>query len=376
MRRRRRRTREVGIGAAESRPRETGWGWRIQVVSAFLAIVGFAFLVGSKVEGFFDGETEVRLEVAEVAVANGPADFDTVGDGEVVQVAATKPRIEATVRNLGEETAWVEEARVTVLDSARFRPCISQGGGPEVPRSKPYEVTLPDFPTLGRRVLRRDLHVEVQPGHGARPVLSLLNTGVERTNLYALRVEFVAGPGSHVLPVGRFVVGVPEPPDRGGAILPERDEVLLSPVTRPGHTGTSSCFRHNLTGVRRLLSAPGRRSSYLKALARFQVAPSWTSYASHRSPQAEVAELFEEASPVSAIYAVEVAERTGNAAFEERVRERAVEWLLRLAREDLEDDFPGGAAEAAHYVLSLERSPEAKRLLVQAEAAERAEEEA
>lgn len=366
---------EAGIGAREGRGDESGWGRRVQVISTLLVAVVAAFAIGAKVDGFFDhGDGKARLEVAEVGVRNGRAEFNPVGSTELDQVAATEPRIEATVRNRGNETAWIEEARITVLDSVHLSTCVTQGGGgPEVPRSHPYEVDVPDFPVLDHRVIKRDLHVEVQPGHGARPVLALHNNWVENPSLYALRLEFVTGPGDHRLDVGRFVVGVPDPPDRGGQVLPESDEVLQSEAAQPGDVRTSSCFRHNLEGMRRLISQPGARSGYVAALNHVEPASAWHSFASHRPPKAEVALLFESFDGEAGIYAVEVAERTGEKAFETTVRERAGTWLLRLAREDLEEGFAVGAAENAKRALSLESSSVARHLLWQSEAAERAE---
>ena len=342
------------------------------MISAFLAIVAFVFLLGGKVEGLFGNEGEVRLEVAEVGVKNVPARFTTVGYAESEQVASTEPRIEATVRNRGDQTAWIEEARVTVLDSVHIRTCINQGGGPEVPRTDPYEVELPDFPVLDRRVIKRDLHVEVQPGRGARPVLTLHNGWTEATNLYALRVQLVAGPGDHLLNLGRFVVGVPDPPDRGGQVFPESNE-LFHDISRPGETFSSSCFRHNLEGTHRLLSQPGERSAYVGAFSHIERASAWEHYASHGPAEVEVSELLDGPFAEAGIYAVEVAERTGDEAFAARVRARAVAWILRLGREALDEESAERAAEDAEMALSLQGSPAARRLLWRAEAAERAE---
>lgn len=353
---------------------KSSWGHRIEVTAAFLAIVAFVFWAAPKVEALFPGgDGTASLEIGEVAVANVPADFNTVGIGELDQVPATEPRIEATVRNLGAETAWIEEARIVVLDSARFSTCLSQGGGGgEVPRSNPYEIVLPDFPTRGRRVIRRQLHVEVNPEHGARPVLRFHNgSAFDTTNLYALHVEFVAAPGDHVLNVGRFVLGVPDPVHRGGQVLPENSSMLLSSVTKPGETLPTWCFHHNLRDLHRVISEPGKRSSYVAALSHLQTAQAWSAYAARSSPRAAVPDLLQTDLPEAAVYAVEAAERTGDEAFENRVRLRAVDRLLRLARENLQEEYPQGAAADAHLVLSLQSSSTAKHLLWRAEATER-----
>jgi hypothetical protein len=119
--RRRRRSRsgpETEIGTRGPVSRRLGVGRRIEITAAFLAIVGFGFLIGPKIEGLFDKGGRVKLEVAEVAVSNVPAEFTVVGAGELDQASATEPRIEATIWNFGQETAWIEEARITVIDLA------------------------------------------------------------------------------------------------------------------------------------------------------------------------------------------------------------------------------------------------------------------
>lgn len=369
--RRRRRSRsgpEAEIGPRKPSGGRPGWGRAIEITAAFLAIVGFGFLVGPRIEALFAKEGRAKLEVAEVAVANVPAEFSVVGDGELDQAPSTEPRIEATVRNLGKETAWVEEARITLIDSAYMSICLTQGGSGGVPRTEPYRVSLPDFPRTGHRVIRRELHVEVQPGHGARPVLTFQNEDLETSTLYALRVELIADPGGRTLDAGRFVVGVPGPVNRNGQTFPESEEVLFNPSTNPGEALSTWCFRHNLTGMRRVTGRPGQRSAYLAALAHLQLAPGWSSFADHQPPRAAARELLRSGGGDAAVYAVEAAERTGDEDFEARVRKQAVYLLLRMGREDLALDSPRNAIEEAERILSLESSEAAKHLLWKAEA--------
>lgn len=73
--------------------------------------------------------------------------------------------------------------------------------------------------------------------------------------------------------------------------------------------------------------------------------------------------------------AIEAASHTGDLAYEEAIRERAISQLLRQAEGDLEEKYGSGAVEAAERVLSLGPSSAASRLLSRAKARERAEDE-
>ncbi|HYH54206.1 MAG TPA: hypothetical protein VD761_08750 [Solirubrobacterales bacterium] len=367
------RSREAEIGPRPSGPRKPGWGRRIEIVAALLSIIAIGFALGPKIEAAFEGEGEVLLEIGEVTISNPPSSYSSTGAGEIEQDPATEPTIVATVRNRGDETAWIEEARVTVVEAARLSICVNQGGG-DVPQSKRYRISLPDFPSERRVEIRRDLHVEVQPGHGVRPVLSFEKESAGTTNLYAIRVQLVAAPGHQVIDAGRFVVGVPEPVSRSGQVLPESDRVLLSEATVPDEAVPTWCFRHNLDGMRRVIAEPGRRSDYVAALTRLQPAPAWKEYADQRPARVVIEDLFQSDNREAAIYALEAAVQTGEPEYEAALRQRVIDFLLRRAAEDL-DDSPGGSVEDAQRVLSLQRSPVASRLLTRAKAEKRAQEE-
>jgi hypothetical protein len=366
------RSAESGIGPRGPQRHKSSWGRRVEIVAAVLSIVALGFALGPKIEAAFDDPDDARLEVAEVTVSNPPADYFDAGDQ---QVPATEPTIAATVRNRGSETAWLEEARITVVEGARLSTCISQGASGDVPQSKRYRISLPEFPPKSRVLVRRDLHVEVQPGHGVRPVLSFQKDSPAATNLYAIRVWLVADPGQRVIDAGRFVIGVPEPISRSGVILPEDDALLLSEVTAPGEALSTWCFRHNLEGMRRVISHPGRRSDYVAALTQMRVAPAWAGYQDRRSPRVVVEDLLRSDDREAPMYALEAAAQTGDSQYEETVRERVSQLLLRRGDEAL-DDYPSWAVDDAQRLLSLEHSPvEAARLLAQGKAASRAEEE-
>lgn len=349
-----------------------GLGRRVEITAAFLGILVAGFVLGPKIEGAFDGGGDVRLEIDEITVSNPPAEYTSAG--EFTQIPTTEPTVAATVRNRGDETAWIEEARVTLVAGARLRTCVSQGGGGDVPHSKRYRITLPEFPDSARRVFRRDLHVEVQPGHGVRPVVSFQKDDFGTTNLYAIHVELVADPGGRLLDAGRFVIGVPEPVSRSGQVLPESDETLLSEATVQHEPRATWCFRHNVAGMRRVIAEPGRRSDYVAALAHMRFASAWGAYADNRPTRLVVADLLRNDDPEAALYAVEAAERSNDPRYEATVRARAVSLLLKRATEYL-DDYPAGAVEEAERALSLGASSAASRLLAQAKAHRRAEEE-
>jgi hypothetical protein len=223
-------------------------------------------------------------------------------------------------------------------------------------------------------VIHRDLHVEVQPGHGVRPVLSFQKDGIGSTHLYAIRIELVADPGGRVLDAGQFVIAVPGPVSRTGQVLPESDETFLNPAAVTGETLSTWCFRHNLAAMRDVIAESGRRSDYVAALAHVRLAKTWNSYADRRPLRATIAELFRTDAPEAAIYAVEAAARDDDPRYALMVRKRAVSVLLRRLREEVDDD-PSAAIEDAERVLFLGPSAAAKRLLWQAKARQHADEE-
>lgn len=363
-------------GSAGNRRRGLGLGRRVEITAAFLGILVAGFVLEPKIEGAFDHGSEARLEVAEVTVSNRPASYSTGRPGELLQDPDTEPTVAATVRNRGDDTAWIEEARIDVIAAARVETCVSQGGG-DVPSSKRYRIALPAFPRSERQVVRHDLHVEVQPGHGVRPVLSFQQDSAASTNLYAIRVRLVADPGGRLIDMGRFVIGVPEPVSRSGQVLPEDGDILLSDAASPHSPYQTWCFRHNLEATRRVIAEPGRRSDYVKALSRMQVAPAWASYADRRPIPKMVDDLLGGDYPEAPMLAIEAASHTGDPAYEEAIRERAVSQLLRQAEKELEEKYGSGrlAVEAAERVLSLGPSSVASRLLSRAKARERAEDE-
>lgn len=345
----------------------------VEVTAGIVAILVGAYTLAPVVTGFFEDNKPVEVELAEVTVSNPRRVFTGAG-----QTPETEPTVTATVRNAGEGTAWVDEARITLFDGTRIPVCFTQGGGPDVPHSKPYRVTLPEFPSADKRVIRRPLHVEVQPGHGVRPLLRFQKLLSSTTDLYAIDVKYVVDPGKEVLDAGRFVIGVPAPPDRGGYVLPESEAALTAEEFRQAGTDvsplTSWCLQHNLAGVQRLAAEPGRRSAEIAALSHLQPAPAWQEIKDNESPREAVETLLGDEGLDSPMYAVEAAAETDNPAYEERVRKRAIVTLIERAEENLGEAaaLSVGAAERA---LSLGPDGEVSDLLAKAKVAATAQEE-
>lgn len=345
----------------------------VEYAAAWAAIVAAAFLFWPIVAGACAGAGSIELEVDELDVSNPPTQLRSIGSRGSVQTPGSEPKLVATIRNRGEETAFIEEARITVVEGARLNVCVRQGGdGGDVPRSKDYGIVLPEFPGEEPRVIRRDLHIEVQPGHGVRPVLSVEKADLFASGLFALAVEYVADPGGEVLEVGRFVLGVPGPVERYGVTLPENEE-MLSTYGELIDTTSTWCYRHNLAAVRRVIAEPGVRAPEIRALDHLRLAPSWPELADRRPVREVVPDLLASESSEGFMYAVEAARLSGDSELVAEVEDEAVALLLEMGRERLAES-PRLALADAERVLSLRSSPQARRLLWEARAAWSAEE--
>jgi hypothetical protein len=352
----------------------TRWQAEIEVAAAvatILAILAAAF--GPAIKARFEG-SEVKLEVKEVTVANQPADYRSIG-GSLFQTAASEPTIEATVRNLGDDTVWIEEARITIEDAANLPSCVYGGGGGDAPRTKRYEIRLPEYLGAGGRVVRRDLHVEVEGGRGVRPVLSFQVRDFTPAHLYALHVELVPGPSGDLLDLGRFVIAAPGPLSRFGSILPENETLLTSTTAEPLRLVSTWCFRRNLAAVRRLIAHPGLRAPRVEALEYMETAPVWKRYVDDRPPRAAVGPLLRSTISEAPMFAVFAAEQSGDEELAAAVRRRAAVLLTERARDGIED-WARGAVTDAERALALEFSKAGQRVLRRAKARLEAEEEA
>lgn len=355
----------AGQGGDERREGVPTW---LAVLGAIVAILVGGYTLSPVVTGWFDHHDPVEVELGEVGVSNPHRAFAGVS-----QTPESEPTVTATVRNEGEDTAFIDEARVTIFDGTRLHECFTQGGGPDVPHSKPYRLTMPEYPGTKPQVVHRQMHVEVRPGSGARPLLRFQKLLDSATDLYAIDVKFIVDPGQKELDLGRFVIGVPGAPDRGGTTLPEDESALTNELFEDGVSSDPAvpwCLHHNLEGVRRLAADPGRRSSEIAALSQLRVAPAWAKFANLESPREAVKTLLDPEAPdvEGEVYAVEAAAETGDSAFEAQVRRRAVALLVERGEEDLGKAAESAAGEAER-ALALEPDEAAKRLLTEAKAA-------
>lgn len=124
--------------------------------------------------------------------------------------------------------------------------------------------------------------------------------------LFAIKIELVAEPPDQTINVGRFVLGVPEPISRGGAVLPD-DEFALTPAAQFALEETW-CYRYNYS------DAP--------------MVPGWSPAVGAKEARAAVEPLLQ-ADYYPAALAVFAAEQTGDERRVVQTRERAAATVLR-----------------------------------------------
>lgn len=370
---------------SESDPRDEGarrakvlfWA---EILGAAAAVVVVLFPVvrflGAHADDVFGDGDSGWIEVSEANVANGPQFSTRIGD-RFVQTAESTPAIDLTVRNTGEDPVLLTEARVTIEDSARLPNCILGGGG-EVPVSPPYTVFLPILPRPEERIRHRRLHEEV-PAQGLdRFVLQFgLPPDGENDHLYAMHLELLADRPQQTIDAGRFLLGVPDSPSRGGGILPEDNRTLAllrSPYQRRYRLTSVWCMRRNLAELHRLLRTPGKRSPEVRALARLQLASEWPSYKVKRTPRESVAPLLRAVNSEGPVLAVFAAKQTGDQRLLEATAKRAAALEVEQARKEIGYEYLSGAAVPLRQALALAPSPSAQSLWERVEARVRAEE--
>lgn len=344
---------------------------------AGIAVAGYT--LGGPLAGLFEAPAAGRLELGQVVVVNRATAIRSVGSS-FEQTDDTAPQVDVTVRNSGSAPAWIQSARITVLDGARLPTCLYAGGiGDRVPQSKPYRVTLPELPMVGERVLRRPLHEEVLAGEAYRVALAFQPRDNWLMNhLFAFRVELLTEAPRQVLDVGSFVLAVSDPVTRDGRALPENAEALRGPDATTDRLASTWCFRRNLAEMRRVLAHPGGRSAQTEALERMQLAANWQRFADDTPARAAAEPLLRaevEEGPVLAAFA---AAASGDRELVARTKARASARMLAVAREDLDGRYPNpyGAVLAVRQALALTPSSDpARRLLWRATAARQAQEE-
>jgi len=351
------------------------WAQVIAGFAAGVALLGPAKSMVDAVPDFGGKDDPPALEVSQAHLQNTFPSTAVVGD-ELVYAESTAPGIEITIDNHGEEPVLLDEAKVTIEDSARFTPCLYGGGG-DLPSSRSYTVFLPVLPLPEERVRRRRLHEEVPAKRADRFVLRFATPPDSVSDhLYAVRVELLPNGDGEPLPVGRFVLGVPAPPSEGGHLFPQSDDSLRTAAyQRSTRLASVWCYRRNLAELKRLLARPGERSREVASLAHLQLASGWPHFAGDRSARASIEPLFEVDVAEAPILAVFAAEQTGDQSVLEQTQARAVQALLKWSRRDLDYEDPSGAAMDARAALSMESSVAAEAALRRAETALRVREE-
>lgn len=345
----------------------------IAIASLVLVAVGTVTRLVPLVDGdeaIAPAGTAGQLLLAQAEVRNGQAAYAPRGDGRDVQTQATMPTIDLTLLNRGTRRVLLTEARLEVVDAAAFPACQQGGGGP-VPVSGAYTIELPPVPLHGAPVVRRPLHQQIGPDAADRVLLrfAMPVDGRETPTLYALRVSLVASEGAPIA-VGRFVIATPSPPGRSGYVFPE-DDRTLEELTRygPPPLVATWCFRRNLAELRRVSGRPGRRGADVAALRDVTLAPRWDSFADPAPARVAAQRLLTAApsDPDQLQLALFAAEQTGDAAFADAMRGRVAGKLLASARRDVARQAWWTAAYRAREALALDPSPEARRLLADAE---------
>jgi hypothetical protein len=87
------------------------------------------------------------VRVDDIPVGNPVAQFHASSTGGDAQLNSTKPSIELKIHNVGNQTADVTRARITVANALRIRPCFTAGGSP---LSATYQTVLPT--TVGQSI--------------------------------------------------------------------------------------------------------------------------------------------------------------------------------------------------------------------------------
>jgi hypothetical protein len=329
---------------------------------------GAKFLVETGDEALTDNPQ--RVEVRQVIVFNRLMANDSV-DGQLQQTKASMPHLDISVLNPDSDPALLTGAAITVLDSAHLALC-EYGIGDAVSVSWKYAVELPVLPLRSETIVARALHQEVPPGEVDRFKLffRVPPSGLD-SYVYALRIALVADDGEEPADAGGVVIGLPD------AILP--GELVLPFGPRPFDVTDAEdrlmstwCARRNLAELRRVLRQPGRRSASMSALAELHPARWWQDFADPRPAKAAARALLRRPdlgeAPVLAMFA---AERTDDPSFQSRVRRRAAAAMVEQARHWLrmEDSYaPRSALLAARHAIRILPSPEARKLLAQAEA--------
>lgn len=355
--------------AADDRPKSgarerrlIAWVTTLALVAVPLIAAGALFNKGA----IFGRDSGIkgRVSLAEEVVRNSRYDSDDVGL-HGAQTRESSPTVDLTLLNSTSEPVLVTSATVTVLASQSIPQCYAQGAG-DVPGNAPETINLPPADDRAGRKLTRDLHHFV-PAHGLERFMFRFATSrlpSEEYSLYELGLKLTTSAGQ-TLDGRKVVVAAPASVPRDGQYLPEDDAILEQAQGGP-HLDSTWCFRRNIATVRRAVSWPGKRAPETRTLASFATARRWPAF-QERLPARRAARKLASSGVLHVQDAVFAAEATHDAEFEQLIKRRCAQLLLKDAGAKLRSRFPQGALESATRARGLSNSAAARRLVIDSE---------
>jgi hypothetical protein len=257
----------IGVGAAA-----------VTLIAGMAAGAEFLIDTGDKVLSNETGGVEVR----QVIVANRLVGTEVADDGQLLQTRASTPQLDVSVLNTTEDSVFLTEARITIVDSV-YLPICEYGIGDQIPVSWKYAVELPILPLRSERVIPRPLHQEVPPGEVDRFKLffRVPPSGLDDF-VYALRIALVTDDGSAPVDAGAVVIGLPDAVLPGGACCDDRGGAL------PACPGSRNCD-----------PPTGGRTSPTPARRRRRLGHCWQAPTSTKNPSSPCSQRNAAAIPLS-----------------------------------------------------------------------------
>jgi hypothetical protein len=357
--------------AKESR-RESVFYWA--AVLGALGALATIVLAAIAMAGQFGGDSHAKpgrtagaLAITQAYVRNTAEEAYADASGSQVQTLASSPAIEMLLFNGSARHALIEGARVTIESYAHIELCFTQGGGP-VPEPHPYVIRLPVLPLSSEDLIESHLHDEIAPESADRIALRfgtpLLGSG--EYGLYQMRVQLQEYGSSKLLDAGQFVLSLPAGIPSYDGYLPEDNayfKQFISGDFKLARVQVTWCLRHNLASLLTILASPGKRSPELALLDHPVLASRWSQMQHYAPPRTAALELLNQKRAELAVFA---ASETGDRAFSERVRTRAVKQLLGEAEKQLTATEPSLSGERdIRVALHMEPSSRGQEMLVE-----------
>jgi hypothetical protein len=217
------------------------WLSREKLILAIVVPVCLALLTAALT--WWINRPKTELEIVKLDVVPGRSE-GMLKRGEVTMVP---PKIQVTLRNIGDQVSVVTGAELEVLDYAYWPQC-QPGAGP-ILVSKSYDAVLPVDPRPHDTIAVKRVAQEIAPKGTDQFefALQLRKPDVPGTFMYQLRVSLIRD-GSHKIAAGVAVVGAPEV----GNSNPTPKDLAAS-----GEVG--ECFRRLAIDYRRVQEWQGER---------------------------------------------------------------------------------------------------------------------